>query len=68
MLSCAGPSPTIAGAHARHLAEVICSTVLAGELSLMAALVTDQLVSSHMKLNRWVQFCNLLYLSHVFNS
>ncbi|EYC45572.1 hypothetical protein Y032_0423g1206 [Ancylostoma ceylanicum] len=52
MLSCAGPSPTAAGAHARHLAEVICSTVLAGELSLMAALVTDQLVSSHMKLNR----------------
>lgn len=52
MLSCAGPSPTEAGAHARLLAEVICSTVLAGELSLMAALVTDQLVSSHMKLNR----------------
>ncbi|KAK6736997.1 hypothetical protein RB195_019595 [Necator americanus] len=52
MLSCAGPSPSTPGAHARHLAEVICSTVLAGELSLMAALVTDQLVSSHMKLNR----------------
>ncbi|KAK6018421.1 Hydroxymethylglutaryl-coenzyme A reductase, partial [Ostertagia ostertagi] len=51
MLSCAGPSPVEAGAHARRLAEVICSTVLAGELSLMAALVTDQLVSSHMKLN-----------------
>ncbi|XGW09051.1 hypothetical protein V3C99_011395 [Haemonchus contortus] len=52
MLSCAGPSPKEAGEHARRLAEVICSTVLAGELSLMAALVTDQLVSSHMKLNR----------------
>ncbi|KAK5976078.1 Hydroxymethylglutaryl-coenzyme A reductase [Trichostrongylus colubriformis] len=52
MLSCAGPSPTEPGAHARRLAEIICSTVLAGELSLMAALVTDQLVSSHMKLNR----------------
>ncbi|WKX96903.1 hypothetical protein Q1695_012948 [Nippostrongylus brasiliensis] len=52
MLSCAGPSLTDPGAHARRLAEVICSTVLAGELSLMAALVTDQLVSSHMKLNR----------------
>ncbi|KAK6041828.1 Hydroxymethylglutaryl-coenzyme A reductase, partial [Cooperia oncophora] len=52
MLSCAGPSPAEPGAHARRLAEVICSTVLAGELSLMAALVTDQLVSSHMKLNR----------------
>ena len=35
------------------LAQIICSTVLAGELSLMAALVTDDLVSSHMKLNRW---------------
>ncbi|CAJ0605548.1 unnamed protein product [Cylicocyclus nassatus] len=52
MLSCAGPSPDTAGAHARRLAEVICAAVLAGELSLMAALVTDQLVSSHMKLNR----------------
>lgn len=52
MLSCAGPSLPTAGAHANRLAEIICSTVLAGELSLMAALVTDQLVSSHMKLNR----------------
>ncbi|KAJ1359484.1 hypothetical protein KIN20_018238 [Parelaphostrongylus tenuis] len=52
MLSCAGPSITTAGEHANRLAEIICSTVLAGELSLMAALVTDQLVSSHMKLNR----------------
>uniref|UniRef100_A0A158P829 hydroxymethylglutaryl-CoA reductase (NADPH) n=1 Tax=Angiostrongylus cantonensis TaxID=6313 RepID=A0A158P829_ANGCA len=52
MLSCAGPSLPTPGAHANRLAEIICSTVLAGELSLMAALVTDQLVSSHMKLNR----------------
>ncbi|KJH47649.1 Hydroxymethylglutaryl-coenzyme A reductase [Dictyocaulus viviparus] len=52
MLSCAGPSASVSGLHACRLAEIICSAVLAGELSLMAALVTDQLVSSHMKLNR----------------
>ncbi|CAI4225382.1 unnamed protein product [Auanema sp. JU1783] len=52
LLSCAGPSVDIAGSNASFLAEVIAATVLAGELSLMAALVKDELVSSHMKLNR----------------
>lgn len=33
--------------------QIIASTVLAGELSLMAALCTDDLVSSHLKLNRY---------------
>ena len=40
------------GENARELAEVICATVLAGELSLLAALSTGDLVQSHMKHNR----------------
>lgn len=35
-----------------RLASLICATVLAGELSLMAALVNSDLVKSHMKHNR----------------
>lgn len=35
-----------------RLASLICSTVLAGELSLMAALVNSDLVKSHMRHNR----------------
>ncbi|KER22550.1 hypothetical protein T265_09380 [Opisthorchis viverrini] len=35
-----------------HLARLIAGTVLAGELSLMAALDTDDLVSAHLRLNR----------------
>ncbi|GMR30205.1 hypothetical protein PMAYCL1PPCAC_00400, partial [Pristionchus mayeri] len=53
-LSVAGPSPSFCdpGTHANNLAQIIAATVLAGELSLMAALCTDDLVSSHLKLNR----------------
>ena len=40
------------GENARKLAEIICATVLAGELSLLAALSTGDLVQSHMKHNR----------------
>ena len=40
------------GDKARRVASVIASTVLAGELSLMAALCSGELVQSHMKLNR----------------
>ena len=54
LLGCAGPCQSQPGGHANRLAEVIAVTVMAGELSLMAALVTDELVSSHMKLNRSV--------------
>ncbi|KAJ1359485.1 hypothetical protein KIN20_018239 [Parelaphostrongylus tenuis] len=32
-LSCVGPSIITAGEHANRLAEIICSTVLAGEFS-----------------------------------
>lgn len=35
-----------------RLASLICATVLAGELSLMAALVNSELVKSHMRHNR----------------
>ena len=34
------------------LSRVVCSTVMGGELSLLAALNNGELVKSHMKLNR----------------
>ena len=40
------------GENSRELAEIICGTVMAGELSLLAALNTGDLVQSHMKHNR----------------
>lgn len=40
------------GDSAKQLARVICGTVLAGELSLMAALSSGDLVKSHMQHNR----------------
>ena len=40
------------GENARELAQIVCATVLAGELSLLAALSTGDLVQSHMKHNR----------------
>jgi hydroxymethylglutaryl-CoA reductase (NADPH) len=51
----------VRGAHQTHpaenskqLARVICATVMAGEISLMAALVNSDLVKSHMKHNRYL--------------
>ncbi|CAL8138132.1 unnamed protein product [Orchesella dallaii] len=40
------------GENARLLARIICATVLAGELSLMAALAAGHLVRSHLRHNR----------------
>ena len=40
------------GARGDLMARVLCSAVLAGELSLMASLVRGDLASSHLKLNR----------------
>lgn len=40
------------GDHSRKLAQIVGGAVLAGELSLLAALTTNQLVQSHMKHNR----------------
>ncbi|KAJ0989790.1 hypothetical protein J5N97_008146 [Dioscorea zingiberensis] len=40
------------GSNSRRLASIIAGAVLAGELSLMSALASGQLVKSHMKYNR----------------
>lgn len=40
------------GENTRQLAQIVCATVLAGELSLISALAAGHLVRSHMKHNR----------------
>ena len=52
MLGVDGSSIQIPGENSSLLARLICSTVLAGELSLMSALSTNDLVQSHLRLNR----------------
>ncbi|KAI1905251.1 hypothetical protein AGOR_G00014190 [Albula goreensis] len=52
MLGLQGASPDQPGENARQLARVVCAAVLAGELSLMAALAAGHLVKSHMMHNR----------------
>ncbi|KXN72343.1 hypothetical protein CONCODRAFT_77852 [Conidiobolus coronatus NRRL 28638] len=52
MLGVKGPHPTEAGANSRKLARIICASVMAGELSLCAALAAGHLVQSHMQHNR----------------
>uniref|UniRef100_A0A3Q0RFZ6 3-hydroxy-3-methylglutaryl coenzyme A reductase n=1 Tax=Amphilophus citrinellus TaxID=61819 RepID=A0A3Q0RFZ6_AMPCI len=52
MLGVQGASDDCPGENARQLARVVCATVLAGELSLMAALAAGHLVKSHMTHNR----------------
>ncbi|OMJ22110.1 3-hydroxy-3-methylglutaryl-coenzyme A reductase [Smittium culicis] len=52
MLGCLGPNYETPGANAQRLAKIIAGTVMAGELSLLAALTTGDLVKSHIKLNR----------------
>lgn len=47
-----GAHPKNPGENARQLARIVAGAVLAGELSLMSALATGHLVSSHMKYNR----------------
>ncbi|KAI9471841.1 MAG: 3-hydroxy-3-methylglutaryl-coenzyme A reductase [Benjaminiella poitrasii] len=47
-----GPHPTEPGTNARRLARVICASVMAGELSLCAALAAGHLVQAHMAHNR----------------
>ncbi|CAF4414230.1 unnamed protein product [Rotaria sp. Silwood2] len=42
----------ISGENSCQLARLICSTVLASELSLLSALATNDLVQSHLRLNR----------------
>ncbi|KAK2902627.1 3-hydroxy-3-methylglutaryl-coenzyme A reductase-like isoform X2 [Channa argus] len=52
MLGVQGASLDCPGENAQQLAKVVCATVLAGELSLMAALAAGHLVKSHMTHNR----------------
>lgn len=52
MLGVRGPHPTEPGANAQRLARIICASVMAGELSLCAALAAGHLVKAHMAHNR----------------
>lgn len=52
MLGVQGTSKDVPGTNAKQLASIIASSVLAGELSLNAALASNQLISAHMALNR----------------
>eukprot|EP01147_Barroeca_monosierra_P003195 gene3195-5924_t len=52
MLGCQGASKEKTGANADVLAHVIAGTVLAGEISLIAALATNDLLKAHIDLNR----------------
>ncbi|KAF9380042.1 3-hydroxy-3-methylglutaryl-coenzyme A (HMG-CoA) reductase isozyme [Podila verticillata] len=47
-----GSHPETPGANAQRLARIICAGVMAGELSLLAALAAGHLVKSHMAHNR----------------
>lgn len=53
MLGVKGPHVTEPGENASKLARIVCATVLAGELSLMAALTAGHLVKSHLRHNRY---------------
>ncbi|XP_065321713.1 3-hydroxy-3-methylglutaryl-coenzyme A reductase-like isoform X2 [Gordionus sp. m RMFG-2023] len=53
ILGVEGPNLAYPGKNASQLARIICGAVLAGELSLMAALSAGHLVKSHLKYNRW---------------
>ncbi|XP_034115165.1 3-hydroxy-3-methylglutaryl-coenzyme A reductase [Drosophila sulfurigaster albostrigata] len=52
MLGVRGAHASNPGDNAKKLAQIVCATVMAGELSLMAALVNSDLVKSHMRHNR----------------
>ncbi|KAK2578954.1 hypothetical protein KPH14_011158 [Odynerus spinipes] len=52
MLGVKGANVEEPGENASRLARIVCATVLAGELSLMAALTAGHLVKSHLRHNR----------------
>ena len=52
MLGVQGPNSSEPGQNASQLARIVCSTVLAAELSLLSALAAGHLVQSHLKHNR----------------
>ena len=45
-------SGDVPGAHAQQFARIVAATVLCGELSLLAALSSNHLISAHLALNR----------------
>ncbi|KAI7867585.1 3-hydroxy-3-methylglutaryl coenzyme A reductase [Spinellus fusiger] len=55
MLGVRGPHPTEPGKNSQRLARIICAAVMAGELSLCAALAAGHLVTAHMAHNRGTQ-------------
>lgn len=52
LLGVKGANRESPGSNSRLLATIVAGSVLAGELSLMAALAAGQLVKSHLKYNR----------------
>uniref|UniRef100_A0A7G3A776 3-hydroxy-3-methylglutaryl coenzyme A reductase n=1 Tax=Lutzomyia longipalpis TaxID=7200 RepID=A0A7G3A776_LUTLO len=52
MLGVRGAHATHPAENAKRLARIVCATVMAGEISLMSALVNSDLVKSHMRHNR----------------
>jgi len=52
ILNVKGSSKESPGDNADKLANIVCASVLAGELSLMSALSAGHLMQSHLKLNR----------------
>jgi hydroxymethylglutaryl-CoA reductase (NADPH) len=52
MIGCQGANREVAGANADRLARVVAASVMAGELSLLAALATNDLLKAHIELNR----------------
>ncbi|KAM1047455.1 hypothetical protein PS2_026522 [Malus domestica] len=52
LLGVKGASKDSPGLNSRQLARIVAGAVLAGELSLMSAIASGQLVKSHMKYNR----------------
>jgi len=52
LLGIKGSHKTNPGENARQLARIVCASVLAGELSLMAAQAAGHLAQSHMRMNR----------------
>jgi hydroxymethylglutaryl-CoA reductase (NADPH) len=52
ILGVKGPNKESPGANSKILSQIVCSTVMAGELSLMSALTSGDLLRSHMELNR----------------
>ena len=53
MLGVHGTHDSEPGRNATKLAQIVCGTVLAGELSLLSALAAGHLVKSHLTLNRY---------------